>query len=81
VLLDYNLPGISGEGVLEWIKTQPSLRAVRVVMISSHRDPDAINRAYEAGADAFLTKPAGFGALVELVEGLQDHWGRPRPHE
>jgi CheY-like chemotaxis protein len=81
VLLDYNLPGISGQDVLEWIKAQSSLRAVRVVMLSSQRDPDVISRAYEAGVDAFLTKPAGFGALVELVEGLRDHWGRPRPHE
>jgi CheY-like chemotaxis protein len=75
VLLDVNLPGMSGLEVLEWIKLQPSLRGLRVVMLSSSSDPANVNRAYAAGADAFLTKPASFGALVALVEGLQEHWG------
>jgi CheY-like chemotaxis protein len=81
VLLDVHLPGISGLEVLEWIRTQPSLRTLRVVMLSSDKDSDIMSCAYKAGVDAFLTKPAGFGVLVELVEGLQDHWGRARPHE
>jgi DNA-binding NarL/FixJ family response regulator len=45
-------------------------------MLSSSSDPVTVNRAYAAGADAFLTKPTSFGALVALVEGLQEHWGR-----
>jgi len=76
VILDVNLPGISGLDVLEWIKSQTSLRGLRVVMLSSSSDPANVNRAYAAGADAFLTKPTSFGALVALVEGLQEHWGR-----
>ena len=77
VLLDVNLPGMSGLEVLEWIRVQPSLRGLRVVMLSSSSDPANVNRAYGAGADAFLTKPTSFGALVALVEGLQEHWGSP----
>jgi CheY-like chemotaxis protein len=76
VLLDVNLPGISGLDVLDWIKGEPSLRTLRVVMLSSSSDPVTVNRAYAAGADAFLTKPTSFGALVALVEGLQEHSGR-----
>jgi len=76
VLLDVNLPGISGLDVLEWIKSQPALKVLRVVMLSSSSEPASVNRAYAIGADAFLTKPTSFGALVALVEGLQEHWGR-----
>jgi len=76
VLLDVNLPGISGLDVLDWIKAEPSLRGLRVVMLSSSSDPVNVNRAYALGADAFLTKPTSFGALVALVEGLQEHWGK-----
>ena len=75
VILDYHLPGISGLHVLEWIRQQPELGRMPVVMLSSHTDPGVINRAYTLGASAFLVKPTSFTALVELVSGLRNNWG------
>ena len=82
--LDVRLPGMSGLDLLEWIKGQASLRAVRVVMLSAALDPAALDRAHEAGADGFLTKPTtfeGLQTLGALVNGLQDQWGWTRPRE
>jgi|SRR5579862_82202 len=75
LLLDYHLPGKSGLEVLAWIRRQPELGGLPIVMLSSHSDPAIINQAYTLGASAYLVKPTSFTALVELVSGLRNHWG------
>ena len=60
VLLDLSLPGIDGFELLSWIRSQPSLARLRVIVLLS---PDSIrdaSRAYQLGADSFLLKPADF---------------------
>jgi CheY-like chemotaxis protein len=71
VLCDVNLPGKSGLDVLRWIKSTPALRDLRVVLLSSMPAPEHVNQAYESGAEAYLTKPTSYAALVELVSGLR----------
>ena len=74
VLLDLKLPGCSGLDVLKWIRQHPSLKALRVVMLTSSDLGQEIKLAYELGANAFLTKPVDLGRLVEMVKILRVHW-------
>jgi CheY-like chemotaxis protein len=74
VLLDLNLPYWSGFEVLEWIRRQPQLRRVPVVILSSSNRPDDIARAYDAGANGYLVKPNALGELTSLVLALRDFW-------
>jgi CheY-like chemotaxis protein len=74
VLLDLKLPRKSGLEVLAWIREQPSLRRVPVVILSSSKQTADINRAYELGANSYLVKPVGFDALVELARSLHRYW-------
>jgi len=74
VLLDLNLPYWSGFEVLEWIRQQPQLRRVPVVILSSSNRPDDIGRAYDAGANGYLVKPSALPELTSMVQALRDFW-------
>ena len=74
VLLDLNLPYWSGFEVLEWIRQQPRLRRLPVVIFTSSSRPDDIARAYDAGANAYLVKPNALADLSTLTLALRDFW-------
>jgi len=74
VLLDLNLPKVSGLEVLQWIRTQPALEKLCVVILTSSREPAETERAYALGANSYLHKPGNFEQLVMLMNGLEFHW-------
>jgi CheY-like chemotaxis protein len=76
VLLDVKLPTISGLEVLSWIRNQPALKRLPVVMLTSSFLPEDINRAYDLGANSYLTKPAELDRLVDLAKTIDLYWLR-----
>jgi CheY-like chemotaxis protein len=74
VLLDLNLPYWSGFEVLEWLRRQPRLRRLPVVIFTSSNRPDDIARAYDMGANGYLVKPNALGDLRNLVLAIRDYW-------
>jgi CheY-like chemotaxis protein len=74
VLLDLNLPYWSGLEVLVWIRQQPHLRRLPVVVLTSSRRPEDIARAYDAGANAYLVKPNALAELRAQVLALSQFW-------
>lgn len=74
VLLDIKMPGLDGFQVLDWIRAQPDLRALRVVMLTSSDDMRDVNRAYQLGANSFLIKPIDFERFVEISQALAGYW-------
>jgi CheY-like chemotaxis protein len=74
ILLDLKLHRLSGLDVLEALGRKPQGRQVPVVVLTTSEMPSDIQRAYELGAHAFVRKPMGFPALVELVEAIQAFW-------
>ena len=74
VLLDVKLPGMDGFEVLRWIRQQSGLRTLRVAMLTSSDFDQDITTAYEAGANAFLTKPLGFDNFVQMMRVFHAHW-------
>ena len=74
VLLDLNLPGLSGLEVLRRVKGDPRTRGVPVVILSaSDRDVDVAN-AYDAGANHYVVKPLRFEAFVDLIRKWSEYW-------
>lgn len=74
ILLDINLPLVSGLEILRAIKTSPVLRRLLVVMLttsSEHRDLEA---AYELGANSYIIKPVDFEKFSELVAQIGMYW-------
>jgi len=74
VLLDLKMPRRTGFEVLDWIRTQPSLKRLPVVILTSSKHEADINWTYEHGANSYLVKPVGFEALVDLVKLLHHYW-------
>lgn len=74
VLLDLKLPRISGLEILSWLRQQPGLKRLLVVVLSSSKETIDINRAYDLGANSYLVKPVAFGTLVNIVKTLDLYW-------
>ena len=74
VLLDLKLPRRSGHEVLEWLRTQPALRRMPVVILTTSCEASDINRAYDGGANSYLVKPFSFDGLLEMVRCLHTYW-------
>jgi|APLak6261698768_1056241.scaffolds.fasta_scaffold08477_3 CheY-like chemotaxis protein len=74
ILLDVNLPGMSGIELLRKIRSIPSLKYIPVIMFSTSDNPDDIKRAYDSGANAYLTKPTGLAPLTDAMQKICDFW-------
>ncbi|MHB8425085.1 MAG: response regulator [Gammaproteobacteria bacterium] len=74
LLLDLKLPRLSGHEVLQWLRGQPLLKRLPVVVLTSSREPVDINRAYELGANSYLVKPVVFEEFAALMRQLQVYW-------
>jgi CheY-like chemotaxis protein len=74
ILLDLKLPRRAGLEVLQWLRTQDTLRRIPVVVLTSSQEPRDVNRAYEYGANSYLVKPIDGGELLDLVCHLHHYW-------
>jgi CheY-like chemotaxis protein len=74
VLLDVALPQGGGLKVLKFIRSNPRLNSLRVIVFSGSNAPETLEQAYVHGADSVLLKPAAFADLVKLAASL--HNGR-----
>ena len=74
VLLDLKLPRRSGFEVLEWLRAQPGLRRLAVVVLTSSREMRDVDRAYELGANSYLVKPVSLAAFTDLLARLNAYW-------
>lgn len=74
LLLDLKMPRKDGFEVLEWIRKQPTLAALRVVVLTTSDRILDVNRAYQLGANSFLTKPVDFRDFVQLSSAIKGYW-------
>jgi CheY-like chemotaxis protein len=75
VMLDLKLPKIDGLEVLERVKSDPMLRHIPVVMLTSSREERDLVQSYELGVNAFVVKPVDFGAFLQAIQELGVFWG------
>jgi len=68
ILLDINLPDLSGIDILTEIKRDPSLKPIPVVMLTGSNTDDDIQRSYDLGASTYLVKPVSIDALKLVLE-------------
>ncbi len=74
ILLDLKLPGMSGLEVLEWVRRQPALKTLVVVVLSSSSRLEDVAKAYELGANSYVLKPVDVPERLHLVKELQAWW-------
>ena len=74
VLLDLKLPYVLGMEVLAWIRQQPSLKRLIVIILSASVNEGDIAKAYELGVNAFLVKPSDLDTLADMSKALKLFW-------
>jgi CheY-like chemotaxis protein len=70
LLLDIKMPRVDGIQVLEQLKSDPRTDKIPVIMLTTTDDPREIERCYEIGCSAYITKPVAYDAFVEAIRRL-----------
>ena len=74
ILLDLNLPKVDGREVLEKIKSDPKLRRVPVIALTSSTREEDVVRAYDLGVNTFISKPVKFEDFIRVIATIRDYW-------
>jgi CheY-like chemotaxis protein len=74
ILLDLKMPKVDGFEVLQWIRSQPGIRGLPVVVLTSSNQIRDVNHAYELGANSFFVKEYDFQQAVDLSQLLGKYW-------
>ncbi|HEX8831540.1 MAG TPA: response regulator, partial [Longimicrobium sp.] len=74
ILLDLNMPRKDGREALREIKSDPLLRSIPVVVLTTSRADEDIARSYDLGANSYIAKPVTFEGLVDVVRALGRYW-------
>ncbi len=74
ILLDLNMPKKDGREALKEIKSNPQLRRVPVVVLTTSRAEEDVHRTYDLGVNSFIRKPIHFDKFVDIIKTLDKYW-------
>lgn len=74
ILLDLNLPRKNGREVLSEIKSDPDLKRIPVLVMTTSRADQDINRAYSLNANCYITKPMDLDEFMRIVKSIEEFW-------
>lgn len=74
ILLDLNMPKKDGREVLNELKSDPNLRQIPVLVLTTSQAEEDILRSYYLGANSYITKPVTFSSLIEVMQTLSKYW-------
>ena len=74
ILLDLNMPRKDGREAMKEIKTDPKLRVIPIVVLTTSKAEEDVLRTYDLGVNSFITKPVSFSSLVNVMRTLGKYW-------
>lgn len=74
ILLDLNMPRKDGRTVLKEIKSDPELRQIPVVVLTTSKADEDVYKSYDLGVNSYIVKPVTFEALVDILQTLEKYW-------
>lgn len=74
ILLDLNMPKKDGREALKEIKSNPGLRRIPIVVLTTSKTEEDIYRTYDLGVNSFIAKPVSFESLVDILKTLGKYW-------
>ncbi len=74
ILLDLNLPKVSGRGVLKILKEDERTKDIPVIILSSSRDALDIKESYQLHANCFVSKPVSLSSFINVVQSIESFW-------
>ncbi len=74
ILLDLNIPKKNGSEVLKEIKADASLRRIPVVILTTSKAEQDIQRSYDLHANCYIHKPVDFESFTKVIRSIEDFW-------
>jgi CheY-like chemotaxis protein len=74
ILLDLNMPRKDGRSVLKDLKSDPDLRTIPVVVLTTSKADEDVYKSYDLGVNSYIVKPVTFEALVDILQTLEKYW-------
>jgi CheY-like chemotaxis protein len=74
VMLDLNMPKKDGREVLREMKQHPEFRKIPVIVFTTTKNVNEIQRCYELGANTYIVKPVSFDALLKVIDDISSYW-------
>jgi CheY-like chemotaxis protein len=74
ILLDIKLPGMDGTEFLRWIKADPKLKSIPVVVLTTSGSEKEIAESYHCGANSYIVKPVDFEHFTKVIKELKLYW-------
>lgn len=74
ILLDLNMPRMDGREALSVIKSDPDLRRIPIVVLTTSKAEEDVYRSYDLGANSYITKPVTFESMVDITRALGQYW-------
>lgn len=74
ILLDLNMPGIDGREALMRLKSDPELRSIPTVILSTSTSPKDVGYCYDQGANGYMSKPVDYKDLEHSLRALVEYW-------
>jgi CheY-like chemotaxis protein len=73
-MLDLNLPKKDGREVLRELKSDPSLKLIPVIVLTTSRSDKDVLQSYELSANCYITKPVDFQQFIDVVKSIEHFW-------
>lgn len=74
ILLDLNMPRKDGREALKEIKSDPALRRIPIIILTTSKAEEDILKSYDLGVSSFITKPVTFEDLVKVTRHIGNYW-------
>jgi CheY-like chemotaxis protein len=74
IMLDLNLPKMDGRQVLKELKSDPILKTIPIIVLTTSRAEEDILRSYELHANCYITKPVDFKQFINVVKSIENFW-------
>jgi CheY-like chemotaxis protein len=74
ILLDLNMPIMNGQEAINAIKSDPELRHIPIVVLTTSKSEEDIFKSYNLGVSAYISKPVTMDGLTQIVKQLKEFW-------
>ena len=74
IMLDLNLPKKDGREILRELKSDPSLKLLPIIVLTTSKADKDIAQSYQLNANCYITKPVDFPHFIEVVESIEQFW-------
>jgi CheY-like chemotaxis protein len=74
ILLDLDMPRVDGYEVLRTLQTNPNLNFIPILVLTATRNEKTVRKAYQLGANTFMSKPSSFKEMTQLLQSMHTYW-------